>query len=334
MGAQPHEVHVLPRSVSGPRQTASLFALDGSRAWVSYAITKDLNAVVVWRTVDGGSSWQASEPIDVTRGTDYGAWVSGFLPLGFEFVDDQVGWLYAMTEVPASMMAGDSILLRTEDGGQTWDYVHVTATYGHQGMHFFDRLNGYRLESSRFGEFSRVLRTLDGGEYWSQEPAVASGRDPSIFNPEPPSCLGAYQLEEVSAGVMKMVQNCRTLDPATGEQLQTQLLVTADYGQSWRLSILPIDGLPAWSFNTEFVNQQVGWLLDYQSGALQRTMDGGDSWIRVNTVEWEGELHFIDPLNAWAVAWEAGTNAFNREYALVRTVDSGYSWDLIRPVIE
>lgn len=99
----------------------------------------------LWRTTDGGRSWQA---IPVQRGNWY---------TQMHFRTAQEGWL-----IDSNIFMSTSVVFRTRDGGQTWRMVELPAGTGTlSGIHFADALHGLIIDQR-----GQVLRTEDGGDTW------------------------------------------------------------------------------------------------------------------------------------------------------------------------
>jgi hypothetical protein len=95
------------------------------------------------------------------------------------------------------------------------------------------------------------------------------------------------------------------------------LYQTIDGGMDWRTSSLP---------ETEilFINPQEGWALGRD---IYWTEDGGRTWSKVKTVNWDGQFSFVDRDHGWAVA------RADDEIALVRTSNGGRTWEQLEPQI-
>ncbi|MEJ2012661.1 MAG: hypothetical protein P8X64_10635 [Anaerolineales bacterium] len=320
----------------GRKQIAELFAYDLDRAWVTFSAPADLGSMMVWRTQDGGRTWMASEPLDIWALSDYGPWVSGYLPLAIDFSDPLHGWILAITEVPSTMMAGDTVLLRTENGGGSWEFVQASSVFGFEGLVFQNREQGWLLNTSDQAEWSNVLHTEDGGGYWFTEPGVPVGSEFYISRVGA-QCSGGYQLEQIPGGWLKLIVWCpeqlrQQVEPQ--EKWTSQVYLSPDMGYSWLSEPLPIAGRPDRSLSTDFITGRIGWLLDYDSGRLFQTADAGRTWKTLRTVAWDGELHFVDHLRGWAIAWEGSIYDADRPLSLVSTSDGGFTWELLHPVIE
>ena len=71
-------------------------------------------------------------------------------------------------------------------------------------------------------------------------------------------------------------------------------------------------------------NSNEGWALRRN---IYFTKDGGNSWTKVKTVNWDGQFSFVSKHLGWAVARNEG------EIALVRTTDDGNLWVQLEPEV-
>jgi photosystem II stability/assembly factor-like uncharacterized protein len=115
---------------------------------------------------------------------------------------------------------------------------------------------------------------------------------------------------------------------ATGQGDTSQLLRTADGGQTWT------DVTPQGQFTyygSFFLNAQAAWLLFYNSGSnkggAMRTTDGGKNWSTLpeNDLLGNARLQFTSPDEG--LAETAGVGAGNAYLNFYRTRDGGLSWE-------
>jgi photosystem II stability/assembly factor-like uncharacterized protein len=78
----------------------------------------------------------------------------------------------------------------------------------------------------------------------------------------------------------------------------------------------------------QFIDASLGWRITPNEGAydIERTQDGGITWTKLKTVQWNGRLHFVNQWVGWALA------ASGDDVALVQTVDGGRTWEQFSPV--
>ncbi len=60
---------------------------------------------------------------------------------------------------------------------------------------------------------------------------------------------------------------------------------------------------------------------------IHQTLDGGQSWEFVKTVQWDGQFNFVSEQIGWAVARDGDA------LALVTTTNGGKTWSLLKPSI-
>src|SRR5262245_10668603 len=124
-----------------------LDAVDRDTAWVSGSDGG------VWRTTDGGATWQDVSPPDA----------GGLLLRDVEARDARHAQVLAIGEADASR------ILRTEDGGATWEttFVNDDPAAFYDCMAFFPGgKHGLAMSDPVDGKF-RIIETTDGGSTWS-----------------------------------------------------------------------------------------------------------------------------------------------------------------------
>ncbi len=111
------------------------------------------NAGELWRSADGGESWQRAQ-------------AEAVLPRGgnIYWTDDRRGWIF------------DELghVLRTEDAGASWQSATLPVQVPIHGVFFIDAAHGWMV-----GERGTVLATDDGGHSWVQQ---AGGTERSLYS--------------------------------------------------------------------------------------------------------------------------------------------------------
>jgi photosystem II stability/assembly factor-like uncharacterized protein len=246
------------------------------------------NAVVhrmgtFWQTSDGGSSWTQFTAPGITAhacmigrdtivaigatGTVFvskdggGAWTrwesSTRDNLGVvAFGDPLTGWI-----------AGDSVLLKTDDGGTTWK--KLGAANGIRRMFFANKDSGWCFAYSSSSQSYFFRRTTDGGAHWTTKSSIA-----------------AYDFCVVGDSIGWAA--------GSGGSVYT----TINGGRSWlRFQTNTTENLSA----VCFTNKDTGWV-STESGAVLKTTDGGRFWVtQVMTGEYLYAMHFIDALTGYGV---------------------------------
>ncbi len=306
--------HLLDEST---RLTALGFFSSASSAWVTYsrADSRPMPASVVWRTQDGGNTWQASQDLDLSSLTEY------YMPSDLLFVGDQNGWF--LSHVGAGMNHDYVALFHTQDGGQTWTRLLDPYNDGgiqscsKTGLSFLDAQQGW-LTGDCNGVAPGVLlfRTTDSGSSWQPVELPEPPAAPGLFSVDANSACGSYDLQFSSQENGKLVVRCRLFekDPVMTENF---LYSTRDGGSTWTSSAYPggtllmLDATHGWAFGPT----------NYQ------TTDGGATWAKLGTVIWDGQFSFVNGQQGWAIAQANG------EYALVNTTNSGKNWAEIQPAV-
>ena len=118
----------------------------------------------IW-TEDGGKTWErfnlaSIEGVKDHQTGQYAGWDKLF------FFNDTLGWLAG----GRVRMIGDTqtdAILKTTDGGKTWELNYMQDNYPMFGLWdiaFKDEMNGIAV-----GNHCKILRTTDGGKTWAQE---------------------------------------------------------------------------------------------------------------------------------------------------------------------
>jgi len=182
-------------------------------------------APVIWRTADGGNTWQASAPLSITGNE---AW---FTPEAFAFADGQTGWL--LVHVGAGMSHDYSELFTTADGGATW--VRIADPYGsglqslhNTGIAFADPQFGW-VTKDNLGVMPGAFleQTADGGATWED-----------VFLPPPPDFDWVNNLSQcatqspvfLTPQTGLVIVNCQTFDE---NPPRTWIYRTTNRGADW-----------------------------------------------------------------------------------------------------
>ena len=140
----------------------------------------------IYKTIDGGINWNVISDLEISIYTmdfinESLGWCGGYIGLqkttngGFSwinislpvyivptdifFINNQIGWVIGY---------GEGAILKTIDGGQTWEIQHNFPTFGAalpRSLSFSDSLNG--LATTGKIELGNVLQTTNGGDTWN-----------------------------------------------------------------------------------------------------------------------------------------------------------------------
>lgn len=111
----------------------------------------------------------------------------------------------------------------------------------------------------------------------------------------------------------------------------TNVLRTMDGGGTWYNITPPTRSKLGYGTGASFLDANVAWILigdpqqPLNSGTLYHTSDGGLHWVEYGTPFGNGELHFLDTLNGWAMI-VAGAGAGNMPVLFYQTTDGGMNW--------
>ncbi|MDY6857502.1 MAG: YCF48-related protein [Thermodesulfobacteriota bacterium] len=167
-------------------------------------------------------------------------------------------------------------ILRTTNGGISWELLSCRTTRHLYGVHFYDKNVGIAV-----GSRGTIIRTMDGGEDWSRVV-------PYQYTVDPLTLRGVFLSDSESAVVVGGLQIGE--NGLYGEQ--GLILLTDDGGRTWEACprSKELDGLNA----VDFINGlgfAVGGLSYYNlydglyvmSSIIVKTDNGGKTWIQMQS---------------------------------------------------
>ena len=135
---------------------------------------------------------------------------------------------------------------------------------------------------------------------------------------------GSDLVQLFGPGLMGAHLRCQANDPNLSYTLGGYYYLSADGGKSW-------SSWPAPEYAT-FINGIQGWQIVSSGSAqpfqLQRTIDGGRSWMNVTTMDWSGPLDFLNQKDGWVIAH------LGNAIGMVHTANGGATWTLLKPVVK
>jgi photosystem II stability/assembly factor-like uncharacterized protein len=185
--------------------------VDARGAWSMSMIDKDTafllgsrwnvpDPLIIYKSVDGGKNWSAVPG-------SYASVLRGIATIAF--VDESTGW------------AGGGVIMRTQDGGQTWEIQLDQATV--REFWFFDESSGLAVGKTT------ILSTSDGGETWVD----LSVNDDRIYD------LRAVHFVDESTGWIAGRGKEIFIDGR--EYSRSVVLVTRDSGMTWEIEEFAYD---------------------------------------------------------------------------------------------
>lgn len=272
-------VSTVPRHKVGVYDLQAVALVGEEEAWaVGYDEEHTRRA---YHSVDGGSTWSA---VDLPG--------NGSPLTSLSFPDARHGWA----------VGGDGLIVRTKDGGASWDLLKPPTESDLEAVHFIDRRVGLvggktALLDSATDEvtgFTEILCTEDGGETWRR-----------CYKQDEPS--GFFQLTSLSESVWFAVLGAN------------QLVRTEDRGKTWAEVPKPAQ----YVYSVAQARDGTSWLACAR-GLLSST-DGGRTWGRPPSLP-EG----IGSKNWKAITFDRGGRgvAVGEAGAVAVTSDGGTSWEL------
>lgn len=223
----------------------------------------------IYRSTDAGASWTLMQS----------GLSSNTIVLRIQFIDAQLGY---------ASCSGSSRVIKSTDGGLTWQDSSPALIASFRGMHWYDALNGVCV-----GSAGRIARTTDGGATWDSIPIATT-----------------YTMNDLAAQGNVLV--------ACGAWGRT--IRSTDMGLSWTeiqtgaaehrsLCLLPSgEGVMG------------------TDGRIMGSHDMGLSWAVRHEGSWHTRLNkvsFMDADTGAAVGWQTTGGL---ESGLLRTTDGGSHW--------
>jgi photosystem II stability/assembly factor-like uncharacterized protein len=343
----------LPKSWKSDAELTDVFFLNPRLGWAVGA-----QGTIV-RTSDGGKNWiQISQRVNLsannlsldeklrnmrqgiqTRATGRANGQSiNSISCRFEsvfFADEKNGWIAGGYSVPY-INRSKAIVMRTRDGGITWNSVEHLVAPRFQQIRFTDPLNGWAVGEAGNLFQSGIFYTSDGGQSWSSQTSkkihswIAVERiNDGLVTINEAGQLGTLRPNQYERAVVisenptplsqvRMVNN--TSGWAVGES--GTLLNTTNGGKSWTQIKLP-SGASEIDLETISVIENQIWFAG-DPGTVIYSMDtktGKTTSHRTPIRMRINQIHFSDQSHGWAVGGGG---------AIIATTDGGQNWHVQR----
>jgi Uncharacterized protein related to plant photosystem II stability/assembly factor len=228
---------------------------DGGRSWnkVPLGTTEDINEIYfrndkngylvagkkMFMTRDAGQTWQETQ---IYKSGDFRNTVPEFLSIRFS--DKKRGFVIGSLLNRAGQVI-DSVVMRTEDGGDTWQRVVVPSKKELFHLDFNGSSHGWIV-----GDEGLIMATTDGGATWAVQ---TSGVKRALFNVDFRDDNNGYA---VGGG--------------------GTILRTEDGGKTWERVTTPYNE----TFKRiDFADDKNGWIVGH-GGSILRSSDRGKTWIK------------------------------------------------------
>jgi photosystem II stability/assembly factor-like uncharacterized protein len=230
---------------------------------------------------------------------------------GVDFFDDKLG-LAVGTGISFDSYGNGTrtgIILRTVDGGQSWDSIPQVMNFCMKSVHFSDAQNAWALRGCHWSEQGAILHSADTGLIWIELESPA-GTDEYVCDirfvgATTGWAVGGYMFYD--------------WDPTDPED-RGRIWATTDGGLSWSMRA----DAPHTVNAVHFLNTEQGWAVGGQlgmgnEGFILHTTDGGATWSQ-QLAGYSREItcvDFIDSLHGWAgcrLGW------------ILSTSDGGTTW--------
>lgn len=257
------------------------------------------------RTTDGGRSWKfLNAGVEVKNG----GWLTEVNFRQIKFFDPMNGVIGGYTILGTDDGAGEQLVLRTTDGGETWKITLRLRNLSPNrwlDMFFLDTQQGWL-----FIDGQGIFRTLDGGFSWTK-----------IGTVPPPFTYGGVRF--TPTGLYKLF--FITPDSGFGAIGDQHVFQTIDGGKNWVAKL--VLGL-GFTNDIFFIDKQMGWMVD-DGGHVFQTTDAGRSWNLQQTLGSFNlfRIRFIDKSTGFILAYQSNLPAQGPDQGIIfKTTDGGATW--------
>jgi photosystem II stability/assembly factor-like uncharacterized protein len=256
----------------------------------------------IYITNDGGATWQSA----VSRT------LAGNVLAQLIFADASVG--FAILTPQTNSGPGASTVLRTLDGGATWDVTGTSAALGY-AVWATDE-NTIWMDSGAMPSTVPPLRvSRDGGATWASVLLPGLGDTSSLAVGLMSTTFGGPKFLSADEGYLAVLKQ-------TGTDFETLYYRTMDGGSTWSLTAT----VPQMVWGSPAFVDATHWYQLMDNAGMEATADGGRTWTTVGMVAMPGakvfEMYMTDAQNGVAL----GTGDESYGWILHVTSDGGKTW--------
>ena len=285
-----------PRYAVGPNNLVWMAFSDGA---VPFKVATGESFSV---STDGGNTWNTKGyfPFNLVSNDPNNFTLRGFSPLS----SSTALYLWAVNNT--------GMVFKTKDNGQTWQKTSEFDTHPHS-MHFFDDKNGVVIcregSSSKF----KIYRTSNGGDSWQ-------GVDPGNI----PPVLSNMETTIMEYGYFSGTKNSYWFGTYGG-----RIFKTKDKGVTWSAIQSPYTMATVGGasntlgrFAVDDIDADTAYLLEYHTGKLHKTTDGGTTWTHIGKTETgNSNFHIVKIPNTDVLLAGGETTRYS--------IDKGLTWTKI-----
>jgi len=230
------------------------------------------------------------------------------------FVDENIGWAVGY----------NSTIIRTTDGGQSWETQQSTISSNFTSVFFIDNTTGWIVGYEK----GVLLKTSNGGLNWNRLEFDSTNYlmsvyfvnsnlgwivgDEGIYRTTDGGLNWDFHITTYLYSVMFANQNTGWAVGAAGV-----LLCTTDGGNSWNPQS---SGTPYSLKSIHCIDENTAWAVGH-IGTIIKTNDGGLNWITlsIDSLPWFESVNFLDNNFGWITGY-MGT--------ILYTTNGGTDWEL------
>ncbi|MBK9331968.1 MAG: T9SS type A sorting domain-containing protein [Ignavibacteria bacterium] len=296
------------------KRLTNCFFVDTNTGWVSG------DSGIIMKSTDSGINW------NIQNSNTFHDIIS------MHFVNERLGWANAWIFNPEPGEYPGTLLLKTTNGGDTWESEIFPDTNEFYGtVYYLDSLNGFIGGSPQF-----ILYTANGGQSWTDAISDSNGFNGfpvnhiTFLNRDTGYATGGVQ--DIAGIVWKTVNKGRNWAPVpTGPNAvndiyifhpDTAICLTGDFkfgasfyrtNNNWLTSFNVNLGYVGMALSIDFRKRNDGWITIGYLGKIFRSVNSGDNWTKLEIPDSSAifDIQFIDTTYGWCVGDHGSVYKYN-----------------------